>query len=107
METGTSASASWAGVEITVRLTTTNASCPGCVSTVETSAVTLSEHGLAPRFTKAIKECQRLRWRTLFRYHRPLCSGRASRRLSKRRGLPQQYHWVQVPVCSGLRWKPM
>jgi len=28
----------------------------GCVGTVETSAVTLSEHGLAPRFTKAIKE---------------------------------------------------
>ena len=28
----------------------------GCVATVETSAVTLSEHGLAPRFTKAIKE---------------------------------------------------
>jgi glutaconate CoA-transferase, subunit A len=27
----------------------------GCVATVETSAVTLSEHGLAPRFTKAIK----------------------------------------------------
>jgi glutaconate CoA-transferase, subunit A len=28
----------------------------GCVSTVETSAATLSEHGLAPRFTKAIKD---------------------------------------------------
>lgn len=28
----------------------------GCVETVETSAVTLSEHGLAPRFTKAIKD---------------------------------------------------
>jgi glutaconate CoA-transferase subunit A len=28
----------------------------GCVGTVETSAVTLGEHGLAPRFTKAIKD---------------------------------------------------
>lgn len=28
----------------------------GCVATVETSAVTLGEHGLAPRFTAAVKD---------------------------------------------------